>query len=273
MNKLPTKLLEYLVKQCTKEVLDQIAEEQKLKVKFAKEKATEVPVKHKIAATIGKDTKFKPKVKKLSESDEPEAQQSAQPSTPSSQPSSQPPKSKEPEQPEEPEAQEQEPVPPSTAGPVLINPKDKSKLQPVKFSGRDDGSIDRTLHDVASRIAGPKVKVSLGAKRLAREAASNPNAKIFFYLGKMDPESDEIFLMADKSLQIAKEESIQSSEIQGTPVLSGTPSSLNIPGMNDVEYDAYQAQQKRGGLKPRYGLSENAENIIKKAIHKILDRK
>src|ERR1035437_8562381 len=51
MNKLPTKLLEYLVSQCTKEVLDQISEEKKLKVKFSKEK----------------DSKFKPKIKKLSE--------------------------------------------------------------------------------------------------------------------------------------------------------------------------------------------------------------
>jgi hypothetical protein len=276
MNKLPTKLLEYLVKQCTKEVLDQITEEQKLKIKFAKEKEKEVPIKHKISVAGGKDVKFNPKVKKISESDEPEAQQSSQPSTPSSQPSIQPPKPNEPEQPEEPEAQEQEPTPKPTSGPVLLNPKDKSKLQPVKFAGRDEGSIDRTLHDVASRIAGPKVKVSLGAKRLAREAASNPNAKIFFYLGKMDPESEEIFLMADKSLQIAKDESIQPTEIQGTSTLSGTPSSLDIGGMSDAEYDAYQGQMKRGGLKPRHdigGLTEETRRIIKKSINKILDRK
>jgi len=272
MNKLPTKLLEYLVKQCTKEVLDQIAEEQKLKIKFAKEKEKEIPIKHKISVAGGKDVKFKPKVKKISESDEPEAQQSAQPSTPSAQPSTQP-TTPEPQEPETHEEPEQEPAPKPTTGPVLINPKDKSKLQPVKFIGRDESSIDRTLHDVASRIAGPKVKVSLGAKRLAREAASNPNAKIFFYLGKMDPESEEIFLMADKSLQIAKDESIQPTEIQGTASSSAIPASLNIAGMTDAEYDAYQAQKKRGGLTPRYGLSEKTEKLIKKAIHQILDRK
>ena len=264
MNKLPTKLLEYLVKQCTKEVLDQIAEE-KLKVKFAKEKATEVPVKHKIPVAKGKTTKFRPSVKKLSESDEPESPQAAQPSAPSAaQPAPAP-------EPEEPEAQEPEPTPQPTTGPLIINPKDKSKLQPVKFAGRDEASIDRTLHDVAARIAGPRVKVSLGAKRLAREAASNPNAKIFFYLGKMDPESDEIFLMADKSLQIAKDDSIQPSEIQGTPSLNGTPASLNIGDMNDDEYDAYQGRKIKGT--PRYGLSEKAEGMIKKAVHQILDRK
>ena len=267
MNKLPTKLLEYLVKQCTKEVLDQIAEE-KLKVKFAKEKATEVPVKHKIAVGKGKTTKFRPKIK-VSESDEPD-NMSPQSSSPAL-PSGQPPTTNEPVEPEKQEAPEQEPTPQPTTGPLLINPKDKSKLQPVKFSGRDEGSIDRALHDVAARIAGPRVKVSLGAKRLAREAASNPNAKIFFYLGKMDPESDEIFLMADKSLQIAKDDSIQPSEIQGTPTLNGNPASLNIGDMNDDEYDAYQGRKIKGT--PRYGLSEKAEGMIKKAVHQILDRK
>ena len=259
--------MEYLVKQCTKEVLDQIAEEKKLKIKFSKEKATEVPVKHKIEVSGGKDVKFKQKIKKLSESDEPEAPSSVQPSSPSIS-SGQPPT---PAEPAEPEAPDQEPTPRPTTGPVLINPRDKSKLQPVKFAGRDESSIERTLHSLASSIAGPKVKISLGAKRLAREAASNPNAKIFFYLGKMDPESEEIFLLADKSLQIAKDDSIQPAELHGTPSMTTPPSSLNIGDMNDAEYDAYQGRKIKGT--PRYGLSERAEGMIKKAVHKILDRK
>jgi hypothetical protein len=172
----------------------------------------EFPVKHKISAKIDKDTKFKPKVKKISESDEPDKNTSTPSSYPSI-PNGQLPTPAVPGEPTAPEP-EAEPLPKPTTGSVLVNPKDKSKLERVKFSGRDERSIDKTLHDAASRIAGPKVKVSLGAKRLAREAASNPNAKIFFYLGKMDPESEEIFLMADKSLQIAKAESVQPTEIQ-----------------------------------------------------------
>ena len=272
MNKLLTKLLEYLVKQCTKEVLDQIAEE-KLKVKFAKEKETEIPIKRKIPLTIGKDTKFKPKVKKLSEADEPQSP-SAQPAAqPLAQPAAQPPQPEEPEQSDEPV---EEPAPQPRGGPVLINPRDKSRLEPVRFSGRDERSIDRTLHDAASRIAGSKVKVSLGAKRLARESASNPNAKIYFYLGKMDPESEEIFLMADKSLQIAKNESIQPSEIQGSSVSTGTPSGEEHPTddpSNPSSPFYFQSMTKGIRPKPRYGLSEKAENMIKRAVHQILDRK
>jgi hypothetical protein len=276
MNKLPTKLLEYLVKQCTKEVLDQIAEERKLKIKFAKEKETEVPIKQKISVAGGKDVKFKPKIKKLSESDEPEAQQSAQPSSPSAQPSEKP-TTPEPQEPDADAQPEQEPTPTPASGPVLINPKDKSKLQPVKFSGRDEGSIDRTLHDVASRIAGPRVKVSLGAKRLAREAASNPNAKIFFYLGKMDPESEEIFLMADKSLQIAKSESIQPTEIQGSQSFTAPPPEASQPdelAPSDPS-NLHYFQSMTGGIrpKPKYGIDEQTQKMIKKTITKILDRK
>ena len=264
MNKLPTKLLEYLVSQCTKEVLDQISEEKKLKVKFSKEK----------------DSKFKPKIiklkpKKLKESEEPSSKPTPQASSPSL-PSGQPPTPDEPEAPESPDGSEPEPeeIPQPTTGPVLINPKDKSKLQPIKFPGRDDSTIERTLYDMAVRIAGSKVKVSLGAKRLAREAASNPNAKIFFYLGKMDPESEEIFVMADKSLQIAKNESIQPSEIQGIPSFDKTPSYHDIDGMRDSDLFAYRADKIRG--KPRYdtgGLTEETHQMIKKAINKILDRK
>jgi len=316
MNKLPTKLLEYLVSQCTKEVLDQISEEKKLKVKFSKEKDTKFKptVKHlkkpqneiwgDVAAgaasvlalpaiAAGKETwdnwknrKCKtcgnPKSKctcnpkdKVKESDEPSSKPTPQVSSPSL-PSGQPPTSDEPEAPESPDASEPEPeeIPQPTTGPVLINPKDKSKLQPIKFPGRDDSTIERTLYDMAVRIAGSKVKVSLGAKRLAREAASNPNAKIFFYLGKMDPESEEIFVMADKSLQIAKNESIQPSEIQGIPSFDKTPSYHDIDGMRDSDLFAYRADKIRG--KPRYdtgGLTEETHQMIKKAINKILDRK
>ena len=37
----------------------------------------------------------------------------------------------------------------------------------------------------------------------------NPSAApTFVYIGKLDPDSEEVFLMADKSLQVAKDESV-----------------------------------------------------------------
>jgi hypothetical protein len=282
--KVPTKLVEYLVRQCTKEVLDQISEGQKLNIKFAKEKQKEVPIRKKITVAGGKDTTFKPNVKKVSESEEPENTAMAPPANGQGTGDTPPiPKAAAPDASNPPEEETPE-QPKPASGPVFISPKDKSKLYPLKFPARDEATIERTLHNLAAGVIGSKAKVSLGAKRLAREAASNPNAKIFFYLGKTDPESDEVFLMADKSLQIAKDESVQSSELQGTPsFLPSDPNDINseydphrFSDMTDQQYDAYLAQKKRGGLKPRYdvgGLTEETNRLIAKAINKILDSK
>lgn len=189
MKKMPTQLLEYLVKQCTREVLDQLISERangKPEINAAKASGKKIPIQTK----TDKNSKFfvPVKVKKVNEAekDSPEPEQGS---------SDKPELSKS----ESPEQNHQEPsVQSSTpSGPVIINPTDKSRLEPIRFQGHDDASVERTLHLIAAKIAGPKVKISLSAKRLARAAAQNPSASVFFYLGKLDPESEEIFLMAD----------------------------------------------------------------------------
>jgi len=160
----------------------------------------------------------------------------------------------------------------SSKGPVVINPRDKSKLEPVRFQGRDEASIERTLHSIAAKVAGPRTKVSLGAKRLARQAAGNPGTAVFFYIGKTDPESEEVFLMADKSLQIAKDESVQPSEIQGVP--AAFPAAIGA-GEEIPSDDPHHFQFMTGKVrpKPRYGIDEATEKLIKQAINQILDRR
>ena len=64
MNKLPTKLLEYLVRQCTREVLNQISEEKEYNGRVAKDKIKVIKTK------FAKEKTFKPKIKKISEGDE-----------------------------------------------------------------------------------------------------------------------------------------------------------------------------------------------------------
>lgn len=269
MNKLPTKLLEYLVRQCTREVLNQISEEKEYSGHASKEK-TKV-----IKAKFAKEKPFKPTIKKINEEDD-ENNGMAPPANgqgTGDAPAIPTPKETEPEVPSQPE------TPPESNGPALINPRDKSKLQPVRFQGRDESAVERTLHGLAVSVVGPRAKVSLGAKRLAREAASNPNAKIYFYFGKTDPESEEVFLMADKSLQIAKDESVDPSELQGSPSTRPTePDDIsadydrhNLNHMDDKQYNAYQAQKIRGT--PRYGIDEETHLMIKRAVNKILDRK
>jgi hypothetical protein len=267
-----TELLEYLVRQCVREVLDQMEEEvnvSKLKSSSIGKDDNKEPAKQKTTVPVkpfktGKG--FKKNIKKINEQDEPKGDTAPpadgqgtgdQPAVPK----------EEPPKPEEPKPE----APPQRIpkGAVLINPKDKSKLQPIKWQGRDESAIERTLHQTAVSVSGPRTKVSLGAKRLAREVMANPNSTVYFYIGKMDPESEEVFLMADKSLQIAKDDSAQPGELMGTPVSTPPSPTLNYGAMNDDEYTTYM--NTRNQAKPRYGIDESAAIMIKKAVNKILD--
>jgi len=270
-----TELLETLVRQCVREVLGQIEEEanaSKLKSSGIGKEDGKEPTKQKITVKPFKSgKKSKVNITKLNEEEVPQdpsvekgPEASAQPEEPTA-----------PEKPEEPTAPEkpEEPVDKPQRipkGAVVLNPKDKSKLQPIKWQGRDETSIERTLHQTAALVAGPRTKVSLGAKRMARELIANPNTTAFFYFGKTDPESEEIFLMADKSLQIAKEGSVQPGELSGTPSLSVPSPTLSFGGMTDDEYTTHMNQ--RNLAKPRYGIDENAKRMIKKVVNQILDK-
>lgn len=274
-----TELLEALVRQCVREVLGQIEEESnasKLKSSGIGKEDGKEPVKQKITVKPFKTgKKSKVNITKINEEEVPQDPSTEKgPETPPEEP-------KAPETPEVPSAPET-PEEPSEKpqripkGAVLLNPKDKSKLQPIKWVGRDESSIERTLHQTAASVAGPRTKVSLGAKRMARELVSNPNTTAFFYLGKTDPESEEIFLMADKSLQVAKEGSVQPGELTGTPTLSPPSPTLNFGGMTDDEYTTYMNQ--RDQAKPRYGIdapepfNESATKLIKRMVNQILDK-
>lgn len=291
-----TELLETLVRQCVREVLDQIEEEvnvSTIKSSGIGKQDGKEPAKQKIPVKPFKaGGKQKVNIKKINEADEQDdpdkdpkdtpptdtdpsaeppvsAQSPAQPSAPTeppAQPSTPAPTAPAAaEKPEEPA----EPPPPAKKGALVINPKDKSKLQPITWQAKDEASIERTLHQVAASIAGSRTKVSIIAKRLAREIVNNPNTSAYFYFGKMDPESDEIFLMADKSLQIAKEDSVQPSEIVGSPVSGVIPHHLNYTAMTDDEYETYMKQRNRAT--PRYGgIDETAVKMIKKAVNQIL---
>ena len=288
-----TELLEALVRQCVREVLDQVEEEvnaSKLKSSGIGKGDGKEPAKQKIPVKPFKTgSKKKVNITKLNEAEEdPNAEkkpedQPAEPSpekgpeaaAPAAEPSAPATPSVPPSPtPEEPKTAAGEPAPAEKPqripkGASIINPKDKSKLDPIKWMGRDESSIERTLHQVAVSMAGPRTKVSLGAKRMAREAIANPNLPIYFYLGKMDPESEEVFLMADKSLQIAKDDSVQPGDLTGTPVSTPPPAHLNYGAMNDDEYTTYMNQ--RNLPKPRYGIDESAAKLIKRMVNQILD--
>lgn len=309
-----TELLEALVRQCVREVLDQVQEEanaSKLKSSGIGKDDNKQPDKQKktIPVQFKKGKGFKPNIKKLNEEEDPNAEKKPEdkpedkPQEPSpekgpeaSAPAvdpSDPPAPATPAPPTTPGDQAAPPTEPAPAekpmripkGASFINPKDKSQLDPIRWMGRDEGSIERTLHQWAVKHGGPRTKVSLGAKRLGRESAANPTLPIHFYLGKMDPESDEVFLMADKNLQIAKDDSIQPGDLTGTPVIGPTHNYPVYGQEDDLGRDTspdskYSDWMTRGKITPtatpRYGidepeLNESAAKLIKKVVNKILD--
>jgi hypothetical protein len=155
-------------------------------------------------------------------------------------------------------------------GVVFINPKDKSKLIKVPIQAQGDAGVERVLHQQAARLAGSKVKVALSTSRMVKDALHNPNTSVYLYLGKYDPESDEIFLMADKSLQVAKDSSISSGELTGAPVTTLPPANFQPFTATPGEY---AHRLSAGGKSQATGIDENLQRIIKKVVNEILDKR
>jgi outer membrane biosynthesis protein TonB len=309
-----TELLEALVRQCVREVLDQVDEENDPPKQGGNETTAdyehrlqqhyrnnhprfkEWPAPTETNADFEKRTQDRNRKRRgMNEEEEdpnkkPEqtGNEPAEPTPPTSQPEEpqaaekpSPEPSGKPEEPSTPTAAEPSPEkpeeptpaePPAAKGALLVNPRDKSKLDPkplASLKGQSDSNIERILHQIAVGTAGSRAKVSLGAKRMAREVAKNPSASVYFYFGKMDPESDEIFLMADKSLNVAKDDSVQPGEITGTPASTLPSGYKSFGAMNDDEYSQYM--NTRNLPKPHYGIDEGAKTMIKKVVNQILD--
>ncbi len=243
-----TEILEHLIRSCVNEVLDQMAEAER---PTRSEDEAEDP-----SANPQEPQPAQPQAAEPAPTEKP-AEKPAEPSV--EKPAEKP-------EPSTPPAQK------ALRGAVFINPRDKSKQVPLKFQARDDASLERFLHRTAAGVAGSGTKVSLSAMRMAKEAVKNPNTTIYFYLGKYDPESEEIFLMADKSLQVAKDASVQPAELTGTPVHAIAPSDYNP--MTASPTDIMTRMDQRGHTPVRgSGIDEQTRSLIKKMVNEILDRR
>jgi hypothetical protein len=170
-----------------------------------------------------------------------------------------------PEKPSEPETPKSQ----SLKGIIIVNPKDKAKLEKVSIKGRDDGAIERELHKIGAMRAGSNVKVAISTIRAVKNAMHNPNAVIYLYLGKYDPDSDEIFLMADQSLQVAKDET--ATDLDNNGISTSTPQSEFNPMSAGADEFAGRMQNK--GQTPVHGLDEGLKSIIKKMVNGYLEQK
>jgi hypothetical protein len=105
---------------------------------------------------------------------------------------------------------------------------------------------------------------------MVKGALSSPNTAVYLYLGKYDPESQEIFLMADKSLQVAKDQSISPAE------LTGTPTSMPAAAQFDptiATAGQFAQRMKAGGQTQVPRVDEKLVKVIRKMVNEMLDKK
>ncbi len=182
------------------------------------------------------------------------------------------------EEPKE-EPEEAPPTPaPEKQGIKLINPRDKSRIVNLSNTIKpgNDQALETALFNAAARIAGNKVKVANSTMRQVKSALQSPGTSLFLYLGKYDEASEEIFLMADKSLQVAKDSSVPPTEITGTPISSLSPGAFNPRSATDAELIKRAAAQSRGqlGMTPRHGIGidEQFKSVVEKIVNEVLNR-
>lgn len=236
-------LLEYLVRACTREVLKQLNEE-------AETKGAPAP------PADGQGTADQPPVPKA----EPAA---AQPEA----------------KPSQPETPKLKPI----KGINVVNPREKSEIKPLDFRGKKDpASIERTLYSRASAMAGSKVKVALSTIRAVTKALENPNTPLFLYIGQYDPQSDELYLMADSSIDVAKDASVNPEELAAGELSTYHSTDPADPAEYDPETMGAAYVQKSPGFNDRsqhepeveFGdnsMDEQIRKLIKKMVNETLD--
>jgi hypothetical protein len=105
---------------------------------------------------------------------------------------------------------EEEPLVGATRGVFFVNPKNPTgKPEPQKVKNLPDAQLERELYKLASRVAGPRVRIAANTLRSIKNYLQNPNLLVFLYIGKQDPDSDELYLLADKTLQGARTNTAQ----------------------------------------------------------------
>jgi len=181
------------------------------------------------------------------------------------------PKDKDTSSEESPEAKETPSSPIQLQGVMVVNPKDKSRVQNVPLPPNiNDATLEKTLHQLAKAMGGShNVKIALSTFRLVKQALKNPTSATFLYLGKNDPDSDELFLLADKSVEVAKDASASEQDLN--PQDSGNPSSGFEPSTADA--DAYAQHMTSGGMRQAVGIDENMRTSIKAIVNQILNEK
>jgi hypothetical protein len=98
-------------------------------------------------------------------------------------------------------------------GIVLLTPSGELRQVPFR-QWADESSIERTLHKVGASIGGNKVKIAISTMKKVRVGMSD-KTPTYIFLGKYDPNGEELFVMADRDLNSAKEQAVKPEDISG----------------------------------------------------------
>lgn len=157
----------------------------------------------------------------------------------------------------------------SSKGIWFVNPKNVNKPEQKTFSSNDSGNLERELYKFASKIAGPRVKVSLATIQEVMRTKQNPNSLLFLYIGKRNPDDpeDELFLLPAKSFKEAKEASVSpdaSADYEKTAI-----------GQEPQTTQDYATAASRGGktVAPNIDESVKFRKLVRKMVSEILNNR
>ena len=113
------------------------------------------------------------------------------------------------DQPGVPEPEEVVPLSPDAKGIYFINPKaPNAKPKKLAVQPLPDAQLERELYKLASAVAGPQVRVAANTLRSVKNVLTNPTFPVFLYVGQQDSESEEMYLLAAKTQQEARTNSV-----------------------------------------------------------------
>lgn len=119
------------------------------------------------------------------------------------------------DQPAIPQAQSEPPQAPPTSTDIkglwYVDPKRPQKPSKLQVSqAQDAAKLERELYRTAAKSAGPRVKVSSAALRDVPRILANPNAAMFLYVGKRNPDDadDDLYLLPAQTFQQAQQASV-----------------------------------------------------------------
>ena len=159
------------------------------------------------------------------------------------------------------------PTMPGSQGVFFVNPKlptnrpEKKVIRPLP-----DAQLERELHKMASKVVGPQVRVAANTLRSVKNNIQNPAIPVFLYIGKQDPDSPELYLLADKTAQGARVSSV-------TPEEATTDyTSYSLPTPDPTTPQDYQARGQAAGktVAPSIDEENKFQNMIVSMVRESL---